>query len=461
MAYRSGMFNSVNGDRKYQALHFAEYFATFIGNGVFPNPSNGLQVYAKENMTVTIKPGKAWINGYYFVNDSDCDLILASADGVLKRKDRIVLRFDTATRLITPQVRKGVFSASPAVPTLQRDGDAYELALATVSIDKGTVALTQANVTDERLDTTVCGIVHGVVDQVDTATLFNQYQSWIEQQKAVYTQELELWTAEQRQSFEQWMATQHSDFANWRVLEEQEFADWMLLQQTTFNNWMLQEQQDFNEWFQTLQNLLDENTAATLMIKVVELEQKVDATNQNLSNLTQDVTDNHRIITEHLNEIVTEAEPNKILKLDNDAKLPTSITGDAATVGGKNIEDLEKITGMHYKNTAEITVHSGKTYKANQTINVFDISGKGFVISGNVIGSALPYTVGDSYLLIDGVRFDLTVSWATLVNSTRSQLIVIPPVKFNNSAKLVLKSSSAASNNSTELAWQVYTKVVI
>ena len=207
MAYRSGMFNSVGGDRKYQALHFAEYFATFIGNGVFPNPSNGLQVYAKENMTVTVKPGKAWINGYYFVNDSDCDLALDISDGVLNRIDRIVLRFDTATRQIVPSVRKGAFSASPTAPVIQRDADGYEISLAQIKIVKGALAIGQGAILDERLDKTVCGIVHGTVDQVDTTTIFNQYQAWFNETTSGTETEIETWKENQYQNFADWFAT--------------------------------------------------------------------------------------------------------------------------------------------------------------------------------------------------------------------------------------------------------------
>lgn len=207
MAYRSGMFNSVGGDRKYQALHFAEYFATFIGNGVFPNPSNGLQVYAKENMTVTVKPGKAWINGYYFVNDSDCDLALDISDGVLNRIDRIVLRFDTATRQIVPSVRKGTFSASPTAPAIQRDADGYEISLAQIKIVKGALTIGQGAILDERLDKTVCGIVHGTVDQVDTTTIFNQYQAWFNETTSGTETEIETWKENQYQNFADWFAT--------------------------------------------------------------------------------------------------------------------------------------------------------------------------------------------------------------------------------------------------------------
>ena len=69
MATRSGFFNSINDDRLYSATEFAEYFATFIGSGVFPTPLNGLQVVPDEGNNILIKAGKAWINGYYFVSD--------------------------------------------------------------------------------------------------------------------------------------------------------------------------------------------------------------------------------------------------------------------------------------------------------------------------------------------------------------------------------------------------------
>lgn len=42
-------------------------------------------------------------------------------------------------------------------------------------------------------------------------------------------------------------------------------------------------------------------------------------------------------INNHLNDVVTVATPNKVLKLDANSKLPASITGDAMTVGGHKI----------------------------------------------------------------------------------------------------------------------------
>lgn len=184
MAIRSSFFNSVNGDRRYLAYNFAEYFASFIGNGVFANPSNAFQVYEKENMIVNVKAGKAWINGYIAVNDGDYNLTITNADGVLNRIDRIVLRLDFNVRAINVAVKKGAFASTPVAPNLQRDAEVYELVLADVYVGKGITRITQSNITDQRMNKALCGVVKGTVDQIDTTDLFNQYgsafQEWFE-----------------------------------------------------------------------------------------------------------------------------------------------------------------------------------------------------------------------------------------------------------------------------------------
>lgn len=239
MAEKSGFFNSSNGDRKYKAEFFAEYFASFIGNGVFPNPSTGLQVIANSNMTVTLKAGQAWINGYYYCNDSDLILTLDIADGVLSRIDKVVLQFNTVDRSITAKVNKGVFASSPTAPTLKRDADAYELGIADIYIKNGSISITQANITDLRLDNTKCGVVHGTVDQVDTTTLFNQYQTWISEKKAQYDADMAIWTAQKQSEYQNWYNT--------TIAAEQSEIDDMEAQ---FEN-------DFNTWFDSIKNILD------------------------------------------------------------------------------------------------------------------------------------------------------------------------------------------------------------
>ena len=60
---------------KYLPEGFADYFATFIGNGVFVNPADQLKVVAKSGLTVTVKAGKAFIDGYWYILDEDNNYI--------------------------------------------------------------------------------------------------------------------------------------------------------------------------------------------------------------------------------------------------------------------------------------------------------------------------------------------------------------------------------------------------
>ena len=188
MALTSAFFDAelVGGeyDRVYSAERFAEYFASFIANGVFPNPATNLQVVANapSDMTVRVKSGLGWINGYYCNNDEDYLLTISPANGTLPRIDAVVLRWSRSNRSISLEVKTGVATSSPSAPPLERSADNYELMLASIRVVAGTTSIAQASITDKRPDSTVCGWVKGVVDQIDTTGLFAQYddafQTW-------------------------------------------------------------------------------------------------------------------------------------------------------------------------------------------------------------------------------------------------------------------------------------------
>lgn len=264
MATTSGFFNSINGDRRYLAQNFASYFASFIGNGVFPNPSNGLQVYAAEKMNVTVKAGRAWINGYDFINDSDYILTIERADGVLNRIDRIVVRLDLAEREITLAIKKGKLASSPVAPTLQRDTVIHELGIADIYVSKGVTAISQTYITDLRLNSKYCGIVAGVVEQIDTSSVFNQYQDWFNTYSVVKAQEFADWQQATKDAVDNWINSEQLGFENWRTDQENIFADWFATAKTVFENWSAEEKTFFESWFKDVKDELSTNQAGNL-----------------------------------------------------------------------------------------------------------------------------------------------------------------------------------------------------
>ena len=80
MALKFGFFNSVNGDRKYNADDISNYFLKLISNGVFATPSNAMQVQASAGMTINVSAGWAFINCKWLENTAAYPLTLDSAD---------------------------------------------------------------------------------------------------------------------------------------------------------------------------------------------------------------------------------------------------------------------------------------------------------------------------------------------------------------------------------------------
>lgn len=208
---RSYFFNSIEGDRKYKAGDLTRFFGALVNDGVLPNPSTNLQVVEGDGMNVVVKAGLMWINsGYLYWNDSDLIVPIDNADGVLNRIDRIVVRWMNTERNIQAHAVSGEPASSPTAPAIQRDTDYYEMCLADVVVNAGTIQIIQANITDQRLSTALCGVASATYNQIDTEAFNAQLQSW-------------------------------------------------------YDTFTAESQTDFVAWFNALQDVLDENTEAHLL----------------------------------------------------------------------------------------------------------------------------------------------------------------------------------------------------
>lgn len=215
MAEMSFPYGSVNHDRRYKSSDFRAYYALFIGNGVFYHNSNALKVVEGGGMTVMLSTGNAFIEGAGYRNTSPLALKLDTADGALSRIDRIVIRNDYKKRDTYAAVLKGAYSAQPQAQALTRNADAYEIAVADVLVAKGAVSITQADITDTRLDKDLCGIVTGLVQQADTTEIFNQFEAYLEEFKAQYIADIVDWTGNEERSMTEWEQTQKEAFLAW------------------------------------------------------------------------------------------------------------------------------------------------------------------------------------------------------------------------------------------------------
>ena len=100
-------------------------------------------------------------------------------------------------------------------------------------------------------------------------------------------------------------------------------------------------------------------------------------------------------ITDGINtsDVVTTATANKILKLDANAKLPTSITGnaDGNAATATKLQTARTINGVIFDGSADITINAGTNYTlptASATVSGGVKIGSGISIDGNGVISA-------------------------------------------------------------------------
>lgn len=205
MAEKFRFFDSIEGsdERFYTADEFAEYFRLFIRDGIF-NGGENLNVGTDGvDLKTFIKPGYAWIEGYLYKIDTE-NLYLEhdTPDPALNRIDRVVIRLDKSleSRFVKAFILKGTPAATPAAPELTRTDNLYEISLAEVNIIAGKSFIEAYQITDERVDNEVCGLVTHLFEQVNTTEIYNRFEAWMDEKTAEpdgdFFQEWQAWFSE-------------------------------------------------------------------------------------------------------------------------------------------------------------------------------------------------------------------------------------------------------------------------
>lgn len=127
---------------------------------------------------------------YGFWNDtkeqtgSELQLTIPLANAVSPRIDRVVVSWDTVDYAAKPRIEvlKGTAASTPVAPALTNNSLLRQISLAQIAIPAAASKITSANITDERLDSTVCGLVTDWVS-VDTKVMQEQFAAFLTQIK--------------------------------------------------------------------------------------------------------------------------------------------------------------------------------------------------------------------------------------------------------------------------------------
>lgn len=227
MAITYGFYNSVDGDRKYDAIQMSSIFDGVIGDGVYETIGDALMVKPLSGNTVTVGTGRAWFDHTWTLNDALYPIMLTQPHAINQRYDMVVLQVNSDTRENSIFAVTGTPSANPEKPTLIKSATVHQYPLAYILRKPGTSEVTASDI-QNAVGTSECPFVIGVVKVMDIDDFVAQWSS-------------------------QW-----SDFLDEKTSQTE--------------TWMAQSKLDFETWFNGIKNELDENQAGNLQNQINELQ---------------------------------------------------------------------------------------------------------------------------------------------------------------------------------------------
>ena len=164
--------------------------------GVFAGDGNAAVTAVAGEMQVQVAAGIGWMtdadgDGICWWFDSPITLLVDAAEstGTMNRIDRVIVEWKTTDYADLPEVKilKGQNRSVAQAPALTNTSSLRQISLARISIPAGTTALTNVLITDERQDTTVCGIVTETVT-ADTSVINTQYEEALDELRTAIAQ---------------------------------------------------------------------------------------------------------------------------------------------------------------------------------------------------------------------------------------------------------------------------------
>lgn len=236
MAVTSGFFNSINSDRRYDALQMAELFDGLINDGVYETIYNQFRVSPSEAFTIQVDTGRGWFNHTWIKNDGIKLLALDEPEVLYDRIDAVVIEVDHRDEVRADDIKvvKGTPSAEPERPTLSNENDVYQHPLAYILVKSNTIEISASDITN-MVGSSACPFVTGVVSVMDIDWLMAQWQSQWEDKMKDHDRDWDIWYKEH---------TSQYDY-------------------------------DFNYWFSQLQLVLEGDVVTNLTKKILDLEEQM------------------------------------------------------------------------------------------------------------------------------------------------------------------------------------------
>lgn len=178
MTVTYGFYDSLAGDRKYNAKQMSQLFKGIITDGVFQTIGSGFSVTPQSAMVLNVGAGRAWFNDTWTDNDAIITVNVLASEAALNRIDTVVIEVnnDTAVRVNSIKVIKGTPATTPVAPTLANTATLHQYGIANVYVAAGVTSIVLGNITS-LVGTPATPFVSGAIPTYDFGPLLVSWQA--------------------------------------------------------------------------------------------------------------------------------------------------------------------------------------------------------------------------------------------------------------------------------------------
>jgi len=254
MSITYGFYNSLNGDRKYDAVQMSQMFDGLIVDGVFASIGTCFVAEADTGLNVNIGIGKAWFNSTWTFNDAILPIEAPISEVLLDRIDAVVIEVNTSEAVRNNDIKfvQGVPSSSPIRPTLASGVTLNQYPICYIHRPAGSTEIIQSQITN-MIGSEATPFVTGILQTISLDELLGQWED----------------------ELDQFVASEQADFTNWMTGEKSEYDDWfdqmktdLLAEQALLDQWVASEQADFLAWFNQMKDQLSTDAAGNLQLEI-------------------------------------------------------------------------------------------------------------------------------------------------------------------------------------------------
>ena len=362
MSVTYGFYNSVKGDRKYDAIQMSSIFDGIIRDGILQHVGTAMMVKESEGMIVNVGIGRAWFNHTWTLNDALLPLTVPISEVILNRIDAVVLEVDARgeVRANSIKIIKGTPASSPKNPTMVKTNERWQYPLAYIRVNAGVTSIRQANITN-CVGTSACPFVTAPLEKMsidalvaqwgdqwkvfygaqtadmEAANAFwkNQWRTWFQAQTTEIQEAYLNWEHQWEEFFNSQTAEMQEANTNWKTLWENWFYEYVNANTKEFTDWKNSIDKDFRDWWEVVKDLIDVEEVKAFADELVALKERM----SRLEDFQNELTNTHSI-----HDSLNDSSDKAILDGDNnpiEGKRVTFVVEKDSDVG-KELEDVKK-----------------------------------------------------------------------------------------------------------------------